>query len=117
MSKFEDKVAAAYAAQGWTVFRNGWPDMLLVRADADGKLELKAVEAKSEKDNFHGNQLKVCAVLSTVMPMFEVQEGHGYGGDAPMPRACELFIDVKRMAGFETAKDVSEWITEKQGNG
>lgn len=63
MSAFEDKVAAQLESEGWTVYRNGWPDMLAVKT-VGGKTLVRAAEAKSKKDVFHGNQLNVLYALA-----------------------------------------------------
>ncbi len=116
MSNFEDKVAAGYEAEGWKVYRNGWPDMLLVRKNADGKLEVKAAEVKSKTDDFRGNQLKVCVALSLFLPVREVCEGIGYGDATPINGAFELIVDETRVR-YSYRKphriSVEDWLLEK----
>ncbi len=106
-SKFEDAVAHEYERQGWEVMRSGWPDMLLVRRNDAGELELKAVEVKADRDELRENQKRMCAALSTVMQVRDVHQGYGYGGsfkvDSPVGAcsAYELVYDRKRYEDFE----------------
>jgi len=114
MSAFENKVAEQYRSQGWTVFRSGWPDMLCVRSNIDGTISIMAVEAKTSRDLFRGNQKKVCTALSLVMPVREVREGPGYGDTLNRNDMHALVIDGERSARFETEKELTEWLTERE---
>jgi hypothetical protein len=78
MNAFEEKVKATYAEQGWTVLSSGWPDCLMVRGVGD-KLEICAVEIKSENDALRPNQITLLDILSRFIPTYIVGEGPGYG--------------------------------------
>ena len=98
-SKFEDALAVLYEKEGWTVLRNGWPDFLCVRKRQEGGFDLMGVEVKAKGDKLRANQKLNLAALSLVMPVYEVQEGGGYGGPSEnftLPdgrRACVLIFD------------------------
>lgn len=58
---FEDKVMTEYEENGWTVIRNGWPDMLCV--NESGNMEAHFVECKAGSGNLHHNQRKMINML------------------------------------------------------
>jgi hypothetical protein len=81
MSEFEDKVAAKYSKDGWSVLRNGWPDMLLVRKIGNST-EMKAIEVKSKKDTLKQNQYDMLGALSNILTVHIAIENKTYGGES-----------------------------------
>jgi hypothetical protein len=64
MNSNEQKVADAYKQARWAVLRNGWPDFLMYRRTANGKVEIRAVEVKSKTDKLSTAQKAMHRVLS-----------------------------------------------------
>jgi hypothetical protein len=52
----EESVLAEFKTEGWSPMRNGWPDYLLVRSTADGKLEFLGLEVKCDRDQLSDEQ-------------------------------------------------------------
>lgn len=103
MNFFEERVKQAYENQGWAAIRDGWPDFLMYRV-VDGKVELRAVEVKSEQDKLRPNQKKMLALLSTVMDVRDVHTGPGYGDELNRDDMHALVYDVRRYKEYEGGK-------------
>ena len=101
MTTFEKKVKAVLEDQGWEVMHNGWPDFLCVRKLPNGKLEVRAVEVKTKKDELRPNQRRNMAALSTVMTVREIREGPGYGDSLNRSDMCALIFDLRRYKDYD----------------
>jgi hypothetical protein len=63
MKTTEELALDEFKAEGWSAFRNGWPDYLLVRPRQDGQLEVMGLEVKSGRDELTGLQIAVHTAL------------------------------------------------------
>jgi hypothetical protein len=98
-SRFETRLKKKFEADGWKVYTKGWPDFLLVKKDADGRVILRGVEAKSEKDQLRSDQLAVLKALASVMTVRIAKEGSGYGRDGGDAHGDFFFEMCPEMMG------------------
>lgn len=80
--KNEEAALEKFKIDGWSVFRNGWPDYLLLRTNSDGKLEFMGLEIKHGNDLCSGPQLAMHAALLSAGIRIEVVKVKKKGGSS-----------------------------------
>lgn len=128
MWKLEAEFLQKYQDEGWTVFKNGWPDFLLVREEK-GILTAKAVEVKgvykhgnsTTKDHITNNQKAMLGVLPKLgIPVEVVYRLTEHRPQRRIPvSASELrdmqVLEILKERGLDAAKQArSEMQADKE---